>query len=537
MDMSRERHDYFRVPGQGQENTERIFGSGRGIGIDRLALDLGKTAPEHRSHQKDQECDAWKGILSGSGDRFVINDYQLFLRSKRLVVEAAGIPDPPALSKKLFHFQADIAKWALRRGRAAVWADCGLGKGWIALEWGRVVSAETRKPVLICAPLAVAQQFRREGEKLGNPATVCRDQLDMRPGVNVTNYDRLHLFDPGVFGGVVLDESSCLKDYTSATRNALIEAFAATPFRLACSATPAPNDHMELGNHAEFLGVMARSEMLATFFCHDGGDTQSWRLKGHARADFWRWLCSWAVTIRKPSDLGYEDTGYDLPPLNIHEHIVPVGAQYAREAGTLFVDAASGLSAQRAARRSSLDGRVQLCADLVAREPEEPWLLWCDLNQESTSLASAIPGAVEVTGSDDSEWKEQAAIDFVEGRARVMVSKPSILGYGLNLQRCARVAFVGLSNSFEAWYQAIRRTWRFGQPRPVECHLILSDADGSVRANLERKRLAAEEMAQEMLIGMADIQRANIRALERESDTYCPTKTMRLPKWLTQEAE
>jgi Helicase conserved C-terminal domain len=281
---------------------------------------------------------------------------------------------------------------------------------------------------------------------------------------------------------------------------------------------------------------MTRTEMLATFFCHDGGETQTWRLKGHARADFWRWLCSWAVSIRRPSDLGYGDEGYDLPPLNIHEHTVPVGSEYAREAGTLFIDAASGLSAQRASRRSSLGGRVQLCADLVNGKPGEPWLVWCDLNAESEGLARAIPGAVEVRGSDDAEDKETALADFIEGNVRVLVTKPSIAGYGLNMQRCSHVAFVGLSNSFEAWYQAIRRTWRFGQERPVECHLILSDADGSVRANLERKRLAAEEMADEMLSGMGDIQKATVRALARDTDTYEPNQPMRIPAWLRTEA-
>lgn len=465
-----------------------------------------------------------------------MTDYGAFLASKRIVSAPAGIPDPPALSDMLFPFQRDITRWALRRGRAAIWADCGLGKGWMALEWGRVVAAETGRPVLILAPLAVAQQFKQEGAKLGVAVTVCRDGADVAPGVNVTNYDRLHRFDASVFGGVVLDESSCLKDYTSATRNALIEAFSRTPFRLACSATPAPNDHMELGNHAEFLGAMTRTEMLATFFCHDGGDTQSWRLKGHARADFWKWLCSWAVTIRKPSDLGYEDCGFVLPPLNVYEHVVPVGASFAHEAGTLFVDAASGLDAQRAARRSSLDARVSLCAELVNGLPNEPWLVWCDLNSESEALAASIDGAVEVRGSDDAEDKERAMLGFSSGDVRVMVTKPSIAGYGMNWQHCAHVAFVGLSNSFEAWYQAIRRTWRFGQARPVACHLITSDADGAVRINLERKRLAAEEVAAEMLIGMGDIQRTTVRALARESDTYEPGKPMRLPPWLVTEA-
>jgi hypothetical protein len=597
-----------------------------------------------------------------------VNAYSQFLRSKRLVVDPAGIEEPPPVSERLFPFQRDITTWALRRGRAAIWADCGLGKGWMALEWARIVAAEQDEPVLILAPLAVAQQFRREGEKLGVHVTVCRSSDDVMPGVNVTNYDRLHRFDPGAFGGVVLDESSCLKDYTSATRNELIAAFSRTPFRLACSATPAPNDHMELGNHAEFLGAMTRAEMLATFFCHDGGETQVWRLKGHARADFWRWLCSWAVNIRKPSDLGYTDEGYDLPPLNVHEHIVPVGPEYAKEAGTLFIDAASGLEAQRASRRSSLGARVAKCADIVraswteqrrrdyrangelpirtgstesdesatpemqsgehirrpkrrsaqrdhgetatssgcsaspspstigvstSRAADAPsaeaerltlledgsqsttamaparfagssamhvtggspnletirsvssvplpisgaWLIWVDLNAEQDGVARLLGDcAFSVQGSDDPEDKEERIVAWCAGERPVMISKPSVMGFGLNLQHCSHVAFVGLSNSFEAWYQAIRRTWRFGQLRPVDCHLILSDADGSVRATLERKRLAAEEMADEMLGGMAEIQKATVRALERDTDTYEPKVRMRVPEWLTTEA-
>lgn len=462
-------------------------------------------------------------------------EYASFVASKRLVVPPAGIPEPPELSEKLFPFQRDIVRWALRRGRAAIWADCGLGKGWMALEWARVVSEHQDKPVLITAPLAVAQQFAREGERLGVPVRVCRDGADIGPGVNVANYERLHRFDASVFGGVVLDESSILKDFTSSTRNALIEAFGRTPFRLACSATPAPNDHVELGNHAEFLGVMSRMDMLSTFFCHDGGETQNWRLKGHARADFWKWLCSWACTIRKPSDLGYDDTAFVLPELRVHEHVVPVGAEFAKSAGVLFITDAEGIQAQRGARRSSLGARVTRAADIVNADPEQ-WICWCDLNAESSSLADAIPGAVEIRGDQPAEFKEQAIEDFVAGKTRVIVTKPSIAGMGLNLQCCARVAFVGLSNSFEAFYQAVRRNWRFGQTRPVDCHIIISDADGAVRLNLERKRDAAEQMATEMLVGMGDIQRATIRALERESIGYEPTKQMTIPAWLKTEA-
>lgn len=468
-------------------------------------------------------------------DHVIDRDYAAFLASKRFVCEPAGIAKPPALSPRLFEFQRDIVAWALRRGRAAIWADCGLGKGWMAIEWARAVAAHANRPVLILAPLAVAQQFRREGEKLQSPVTVCRDAGDVGPGVNVTNYERLHLFDPAAFVGVVLDESSCLKDFTSTTRNQLIEAFRATPFRLACTATPAPNDHVELGNHAEFLGAMSRVEMLATFFCHDGGDTQDWRLKGHAREAFWKWLCSWAVTIRKPSDLGYDDGAFELPPLHMHEHVVPVGPDFAKLAGTLFVTDASGLDAQRAARKSSLEARARVAADLV-NASREPWIVWCELNAESEALASLIPDAVEVTGSDTAEKKEEALLGFADGAFRVLVSKSSIAGWGMNYQHCARVAFVGLSNSFEAWYQAIRRTWRFGQANAVECHAIISDADGAVVANLNRKRKAAEQMADEMLVGMGDIQRATVRALARETDSYEPKRRIVIPKWLRTEA-
>jgi hypothetical protein len=276
-------------------------------------------------------------------------------------------------------------------------------------------------------------------------------------------------------------------------------------------------------------------DMLATFFCHDGGETQNWRLKGHARAEFWRWLCSWACTVKRPSDLGYDNAEFTLPELRVVEHVVPVGGNFAREAGMLFITDAAGIQVQRAARRSSLQSRVDACAALV-NASHEPWICWCDLNDESDALAKAIPDAVEVRGSQDATLKESLIGDFVAGRARVLVTKPSIAGLGLNLQHCADVAFVGLSNSFEAFYQAVRRTWRFGQTRPVNCHLIVSDADGAVRLNLQRKQADAEQMAEEMLVGMGDIQRATIRALERETLTYAPGLPMRLPAWLHTEA-
>ena len=474
------------------------------------------------------------GVCGGAADGERVK-YSDFIAGKRLIAPPAGIDSPPPLDPRLFPFQADITRWALRRGRAAVWADCGLGKSWIALEWARGITEAAGRDVLIMTPLAVAQQFVREGAKLGISVTHCRTQDDVRTGINVTNYERLHHFNPGAFVGVVADESSILKDYTSATRNALIEAFARTEFRLACTATPAPNDHMELGNHAEFLGVMSRVEMLSMFFCHDGGDTQEWRLKGHAVRAFWRWVCSWAVSIRKPSDLGYDDAGFSLPPLKVQERVVSAGAELARMQRTLFAVEARGLEEQRIARRASLPERVRVTAEIVNAQPNEAWIVWCDLNDESSALVAAIPGSVEVRGSDSTEAKEDAMARFASGEIRVMVSKPSICGWGLNWQHCARAAFVGLSHSFEAWYQAIRRNYRFGQTREVECYLISSDAEGAVLANLRRKQADAERMSAGMIAEMADFVSAELRATRRDATEYRPTKPMTIPPWIGSE--
>ncbi len=470
----------------------------------------------------------------GGGEGGIVR-YEEFIGYKRLVAPPVGIAEPPELNPKLFPFQRDIVRWALKRGRAAIWADCGLGKTPMALEWAKHVCAHTGGNVLILTPLAVAQQFVSEGEKFGVPVKLCRIGDDVEPGVNVTNYERIHHFDPASFAGVVADESSILKDYTSATRNMLIESFARTPFRLACTATPAPNDQMELGNHAEFLGVMTRTEMLAMFFTHDGGETQTWRLKGHAQKDFWRWVCSWAVNIRAPSDLGYYDDGFILPELRIHERVVSCGDDMAKRQGALFTVEARSLDEQRAARRASMPERVAEAARIVNAEPSESWLVWCDLNAESEALTTAITDAVEVTGSDSVEHKETTLHGFTKRSPRVLVSKPSLAGWGMNWQHCARVVFVGLSHSFEAWYQAIRRTYRFGQTRPVECYVVTSDAEGAVVANLKRKQSDAETMALGMVEHMRDITRAELSATKRDSTEYRPTVRMVVPEWVGRE--
>ena len=422
-------------------------------------------------------------------------NYTEFLRSKAVTMQANGFNVANTdIAPVLFPFQRDIVKWALRRGRAALFADCGLGKGPMALEWSRHISRHTGGDVLVLAPLAVAQQFRREGDKFNIPVTVCKTKSDVRPGINVTNYDRLDNFDPDHFTGIVLDESSRLKAYDGKQKQAILDAFSATPYKLACTATPAPNDHMELGNHAEFMGAMTRAEMLAMFFVHDGGDTSKWRLKGHAESEFWKWVCSWAVMIRRPSDLGYEDDGFILPPLNMHSHVTDSDW---KQDGALFALESMSMIDRRNARRGSINQRVSKCVEVVA-ESDGPWLIWCDLNDEATAITAAIPGAVEIRGTDDREDKERKMLSFTDGTIRVVVTKPSVAGWGMNWQHCNNMAFVGLSDSYEAMYQAIRRCWRYGQTREVECHIITAQAEGPVVSNIQRKEREANRMSEEM---------------------------------------
>lgn len=455
--------------------------------------------------------------------------YADFLARKAVSHVATGIAEPPALSRKLKPFQGDCTRWALRKGRAALFEECGLGKTWQALEYSRVVSEHTRQPVLILTPLAVAAQFVREGEKLGVRVHHVRELGDVptleadghdtefAAEVLVTNYERLEKLAALIphLGGVVLDESSILKAYDGKTRTMLIEAFQQTPFRLALTATPSPNDVTELGNHAEFLGAMSRVEMLATFFCHDGGDTSVWRLKGHAERDFWAWVRTWAICLSKPSDMGYSDEGYDLPPLELHEHVIDVDDRLAQSAGLLFAYQATTLSEQRAVARSTFEERVAAAASLVNNFGGR-WLVFCDLNDESTALARAIPDAVEVTGSDSTEHKEQAILDFAEGRSRVLLTKPSIAGFGVNLQSCWRIMRVGASHSYEQFHQLVRRCWRFGQTHSVHVHLIRTSADGAVAANLERKRMDHERTVQGMVaaVGNEAAQRKRIEHVD-----------------------
>lgn len=428
----------------------------------------------------------------------------------------------------LFPFQSDLVKWSLRKGRSAIFADCGLGKTIIQLEWSQKVVEQTGGNVLILAPLAVSKQTAREGEKFGITVNLCRTQDDVKPGINITNYEMLHHFDPSGFSGIVLDESSILKGMNSKTRIAITDAFLNTPYKLACTATPAPNDYMELGNHSEFLGVMSRSEMLAMFFVHDGGETSKWRIKGHAAQRYWEWVSSWAVVIRKPSDLGYEDGDYVLPKLNMQQHTVMTNQP---PDGMLFTIEAMTLQERQAARRTSIEDRVNKCAELV-NQSSEPWIIWCDLNAESEALRKAINGAIEITGSDSREHKEKSMLGFTDGDIRIVVSKPKLAGHGMNWQHCNNVAFVGLSDSYEAFYQAVRRCWRFGQKKDVNVHVITAHTEGAVVANIERKERDAMTMINEMVKYTQNITSAEVRGTKREQTDYLPTQKIVLPQWL-----
>lgn len=460
-------------------------------------------------------------------------DYRQFLATKRIIDPDTGIIGAIDLPEVMMPHQRDITRWALRRGRAAIFAGTGLGKTLMELTWADRVSAHTGKPVLIFAPLAVSQQHIREAFKFGLSARIVRDQSEVEPGVNVTNYQKIDRFDLSDFGGIVLDESSVLKSTDGKYRTRLISECAQVPFRLAATATPAPNDFMELGNHAEFLGVMSYTDMLATFFVHDGGDTQKWRLKGHAENEFWKWMASWAVMLRQPSDLGYPNDGYDLPPLRQQSHTVAVEYEPSIDTGLLFPMEAHTMQERIAARRDSIEERVALAASITPAD--RPFVWWCNLNSEADALARAIPGAVNLSGSDKDEDKERKIADFLEGRARVLISKPSICGFGLNFQHCADTGFVGLNDSFEQIYQAIRRFWRFGQSKPVNVHFIASEMEGAVVANLRRKEADADHMADQMVKHMADLTSELVRGNARVRSDYAPSIPMALPSWLKQE--
>ena len=420
-----------------------------------------------------------------------MTDYAKFLERKRRSAEPSGHPVSLSEVNALLHpWQRRIVTWALQRGRAALWEDTGTGKTFQQLEWARLAGDRA----LVVAPLAVCHQTIREAAKLGITARYVRSDTDAGgPGIWVTNYEMAQRFNPAGLDAVVLDEASILKQSDGKTRTALIQHFAPVRYRLACTATPAPNDIEELTNQAEFLGIMPRTEMLAAYFVHDD---EGWRVKGHARQPMFQWMTSWAVALVRPSDIGGSDDGYLLPGYEVIPHLLPVDVV---PDGQLFAGDLGGIGGRAAVRKATLPARCEKTASLIGAEPDEPWIVWCGLNAEADLLARLIPGAVNVRGSMTPEEKAAGLLGFADGKIRVLITKPSVASFGMNWQHCARMAFCGLNDSFEALYQCIRRCHRYGQHRLVRVHIVLSQLEGQIAANVARKERQAAEMTAELV--------------------------------------
>jgi len=420
-------------------------------------------------------------------------DYSAFLERKTQLGGESGFA-PVYMPGFLFPFQRALTTWAIEKGRAAIFADCGLGKTAMQLVWAQNVVEKTNKPVLILTPLAVGKQSVKEAEKFAIEANQSRDG-SVASKITVTNYQQLHKFNWQDFGGVVCDESSILKSFDGAIKTQVTDFMRKLPYRLLCTATAAPNDYIELGTSSEALGELRRVEMMAHFFNHDGGDTSKWRLKKHAaKGAFWQWICTWARAVRKPSDIGFTDEEYKLPPLTTVEHIVSATTP---NPDFLFDMPAVGLDEQRKERRRTINERCENVARLI-NGTQKPALAWCHLNEEGHLISKLIPDAVEVSGSDSDEFKEETFEAFVAGQVRVLVTKPSIAGLGLNFQHCAHQTFFP-SHSFEQWYQSVRRSWRFGQKSPVHIDVVSSNGESGVLANMKRKSEQADLMFSKMV--------------------------------------
>jgi hypothetical protein len=445
-------------------------------------------------------------------------DYSTFIERKSQLGSNAGF-EPLFMPDFLFPFQRALIEWAVRKGRCAIFADCGLGKTPMQLVWAQNVVERTCKPVLVLTPLSVGAQTAREADKFGIEAKQSRDGQVAAP-ITITNYQQLHKFDWQQFGGVVCDESSILKNFDGALKGQITEFMRKLPYRLLCTATAAPNDYIELGTSSEALGELRRVEMMAHFFNHDGGDTSKWRLKKHAAKHlFWQWICTWARAVCKPSDLGFPDDAYKLPPLQIAEHIIRAKTP---NPDFLFDMPAVGLDEQRKERRRTIDERCEMAAALC--DTGKPALAWCHLNEEGHLLEKLIPGAVEVEGADSDEFKEETVEAFVKGEIRVIVSKPQIFGFGMNFQHCAHQTFFP-SHSFEQWYQAIRRCWRFGQKNPVRVDVISSEGEAGVLANMNRKAAQAEQMFSRLV----ELINNELRIEKRQEHKNQPI----IPSWLS----
>lgn len=456
-------------------------------------------------------------------------EYKDFIASKKIRANRYGFK-PVVMNDHLMDWQARIVDWAVRRGRAALFADTGLGKTLMQLAWAENIVRNHGAVLLLC-PLGVRHQTVKEAAKfnIGVECKVVESQDDLCEGINVTNYDKLHLFDPMSFAGIVLDESSILKSMTGKIRNKLNEMFGTTQFKLACTATPSPNDNMELGNHAEFLGVMQSSDMLNRFFYHDSGETSKWVIRPHGKEAFWSWVASWAVCIGMPSDIGGDDSGYILPSMRVHRHFVETD-NLDVPAGMLFNTLGVSATTIHTEKRLTCDVRVAKAVELASFF-NEPCVIWCDTNQESTALANLVDSAAELTGSSSTEYKEKLLNDFASGRLQKLITKPKICGMGLNWQHCRKMVFAGLTYSFEQYYQAVRRIYRFGQLSEVDIHIVLAETDSAINATIARK----ESDFATMRSGMAEAMRNSTWqefGLDNLKKEYAPTKAVTLPDWI-----
>lgn len=458
-------------------------------------------------------------------------DYSEFLASKHVRHQPTGFHvDLSEINPSAFDWQKVVIQWAVRRGRAALFEDCGLGKSLQMLEWARLIHQKIGGNVLILCPLAVQWQLVSEAEKFGIPSVyVAESQADIAPGIAITNYDKLHLFDASSFTGVCLDESSILKAYTGTTKRKLVEAFSQTPFRLACTATPAPNDMTEIGNHSEFLGVMPSPEMLSRWFINDGAKTVVYRLRNHGIEDYWRWVASWAVAISSPADLGFPADGYDLPPFVMHEHVIAGKAKPGRLFATHEAISATEVHEEK---RAYLAERAAKVAEIV--QGDDQWAIWVDTDYEDEAISKLIPDAVVVRGSHSADYKERMLMGFARGEVKRIITKASLAGFGLNWQNCHKMTwFAGYS--YEQFYQALRRLWRFGQTKTVECHLIRTENESSVCDAVNAKQARHAEFQREVALRMSQAMKEEL-GIERQLERYVPTKPVSVPNWMRSKA-
>lgn len=420
-----------------------------------------------------------------------VRSYQNFLEMKRVKIKKSGFK-VTSVNPYLFDWQQEVVKWALESGKAALFEECGLGKTLQQVEWAKHVQAYTKGSVLIVSPLAVAHQTVREAENIGVTVKYIRSQEEAGTGIYITNYDILNSFDGGLWAGVVLDESSILKAYTGATKRMILEMFEGVPYKLACTATPAPNDYLEMGNHAEFLNVMRSNEMIQRWFINDTMQAGGYRLKGHAAEDYWKWVTSWAVCISKPSDLGYADT-FVMPKLVIKDEQVKVDHTQAFEKGQLFLDGTVSATDLWKEKRKTYRQRCERAAEIIGAS-RDYWIVWCDTNEEADYLMELLPKAIEVRGSDSVKEKERKLSAFSDGKAKIIITKSEIAGFGLNWQHCHKMVFVGVTYSFEKTYQALRRSWRFGQNKDVTAYMISAESEGNVVKVLQTKELQHKNM-------------------------------------------